>query len=170
MNKVRPTIGNNKGGNMVKLKKKYFEFKSNLMGPKDFKHKKINLYVEPKAYNKVMRLLSSIEDKLIDKSKIKKGKRSPLVISESFEGANNKWKIAGPINTPQTHNLIVGAAKRKDTDLAWRRSMIKKRNIDLVNYIINETDDMQSSEYQTAEVKWCKQELIKRNHLCKELQ
>ena len=47
---------------MVKKKKKYFEFKTHLMDPKDFKHEKIELYVEPRAYKRVKAMLHKIEE------------------------------------------------------------------------------------------------------------
>jgi hypothetical protein len=147
------------------MKKKYHEYKS-FVEPKDFKNDKVTIWVEPKAYNKLMRLLHKIEDKFIDEKKIKKGKKSPIIISECYDG---KWQVAGPINTPQTHNMVVGAAKSKDEYLAWRRSMVKKPSIDLVNYIINETDELNTAEYQSDKVKWCKKELMNRNYIGKEI-
>ncbi len=120
-------------------KKKYYEFKNTLMSCKDFTHKKINIYIEPKAYNKVRKMLNALEDKLIDKSKIKQGKKSPVVISECFEG---KWKVAGPINTPQTHNLIVGGLVSKDYENSWKKQFRSMSNVDLLNIKINHKEDM----------------------------
>ena len=119
---------------MSAKKKKYFEFKNTLMSSKDFTHRKINIYIEPRAYNKVRKMISALEDKLIDKSKIKQGKKSPVVISECFEG---KWKVAGPINTPQTHNLIVGGLISKQYENAWKKQFRSMSNVDLLNIKIN---------------------------------
>jgi len=140
------------------MKKKYHKYKS-FVGPKDFKHEKVTIWVEPKAYNKLMRLLNKLEDQFIDEKKIKQGKKSPVVISECYDG---KWRVAGPINTPQTHNMIVGAAEGKDAFNKWKKEMGLKPNIDLIHYSINETDDLNTLEYQSDEVKWVKKELTKR--------
>jgi len=123
----------------MKKKSKYFEFKNRLMSSKDFSHKKINIYVEPKSYNKLLRLLNGLEDKLIDKKKIKQGKKSPVVVSECFEG---KWKVAGPINTPQTHNLIVGGFVSKDYENSWKKQFKSLSNVDLLNIKINHKEEM----------------------------
>jgi hypothetical protein len=120
-------------------KNKYFKFKDTLIDPKDFEHKRINLYIEPKAYKKVWDMLNKIEDKLIDKKKIKQGKKSPIIRSESFEG---KWKIAGPINTVQTHNLIVGGLVSKDYENSWKKKFKSMSNIELINIKINHKVDI----------------------------
>jgi len=120
-------------------KNKYFEFKDTLIDPKDFEHKRINLYIEPRAYKKVWDMLHKIEDKLIDKKKIKQGKKSPIIRSESFEG---KWKIAGPINTVQTHNLIVGGLVSKDYENSWKKKFKSMSNIELINIKINNKVDI----------------------------
>ncbi len=120
-------------------KKKYYEFKNTLMSCKDFTHKKINIYIEPKAYNKVRKMLNALEDKLIDKSKIKQGKKSSMIRSESFEG---KHKVAGPINTLQTHNLIVGGFISKAYENAWKKQFRSMSNIDLLNIKINAKADL----------------------------
>jgi len=44
----------------------------------------------------------------------------------------------------------------------WKKEMGLKPNIDLIHYSINETDDLNTSEYQSDEVKWVKKELTKR--------
>jgi len=110
-----------------------------LIDPKDFEHKRINLYIEPRAYKKVWDMLHKIEDKLIDKKKIKQGKKSPIIRSESFEG---KWKIAGPINTVQTHNLIVGGLVSKDYENSWKKKFKSMSNIELINIKINNKVDI----------------------------
>tara|TARA_R100001015_G_C4573217_1_gene130954 strand:- start:308 stop:736 length:429 start_codon:yes stop_codon:yes gene_type:complete len=120
-------------------KNKYFKFKDTLIDPKDFEHKRINLYIEPRAYKKVWDMLHKIEDKLIDKKKIKQGKKSPIIRSESFEG---KWKIAGPINTVQTHNLIVGGLVSKDYENSWKKKFKSMSNIELINIKINNKVDI----------------------------
>ena len=136
MNNIRPLT---KGGNMVKKKKKYFEFKTNLMDPKDFKHEKIELYVEPRAYKRVRAMLHKIEESFIDKKKIKQGKKTPIILSRAYQG---KWKVAGPINTVQTHNLVVGGLVSKDYENGWKKQFRSMSNIDLINIKINHKEDM----------------------------
>ena len=151
---------------MVKNKKKYHTYKS-FMDAKDFKHNKLTIWFDKKVEKKLLNKLYKLANDFIDEKKIRSGKKSPIIVSALWQDPGYKYKLAGPFNTPQSHNLIVGVAKRKDEWLSWKRSMIKKPNIDLVNYIINESDDMQSSEYQSDEVKWCKKELLHRNHIYK---
>ena len=136
MNNIRPLT---KGGNMVKKKKKYFEFKTNYMDPKDFKHQKIELYVEPRAYKRVRDMLHKIEESFIDKKKIKQGKKTPIILSNEYQG---KWKVAGPINTVQTHNLIVGGFISKAYENAWKKQFRSMSNIDLLNIKINAKADL----------------------------
>ena len=150
---------------MGKKKNKYFEFKDTLIDPKDFKHRRINLYIEPKAYKKVWDMLHKIEDKFIDKKKIKQGKKSSMIRSESFEG---KHKVAGPINTLQTHNLIVGGLVSKDYENGWKKQFRSMSNIDLLNIKINHKEDMYFDRdknqwhYTTKEYEYADQLLKKR--------
>jgi hypothetical protein len=123
----------------MKNKKKYFEFKTNIMDPKDFKHEKIELYVEPRAYKRIKDMLHKIGDSFIDKKKIKQGKKTPIIISRAYQG---KWKVAGPINTPQTHNLIVGGLVSKDYENSWKKQFRSMSNVDLLNIKINHKEEM----------------------------
>lgn len=147
-------------------KKKYHTYKS-FVGPKDFKHNKLTIWFDKKVEKKLLRKLYKLASDFIDEKKIKSGKKSPIIVSSLWQDPGYKYTLAGPFNTPQSHNMVVGAAKSKDENLAWRRSMVKKPNIDLVNFIINESEDWRIPEDQSDEVKWCKKELINRNFVRK---
>ena len=131
-------------------KKKYHTYKS-FMDAKDFKHNKLTIWFDKKVEKKLLNKLYKLANDFIDEKKIRSGKKSPIIVSALWQ-----------FNTPQSHNLVVGVAKRKDEWLAWKRSMVKKPNIDLINYIINETDELDPPEYQSDEIKFCKKELSSR--------
>jgi len=152
---------------MSAKKKKYHTYKS-FVEPKDFKHNKITIWFDPKVKSKLLNKLYKVSEEFVDPKKVKAGKKTAIITSALWIDPGYKYTLAGPFNTPQDHNLIVGAAKSKDKYLAWRKSMVKKPSIDLVNYIINETDELNTAEYQSDEVKWCKKELMKRNYIGKE--
>ena len=124
-------------------KKKYFRFKNTLkIEPKNFKHHKITIWCDVKSFDKLYKEIGKLEDKFINKKNIRKGKKSPTIISTSWQDPSYKWKLAGPLNTPQTHNLIVGGLKRNDAKKRLKRIWESKPNIDLINAKINEKEKM----------------------------